>query len=552
MSQPIENNRSSARAAGLDRRDAAWIALALVLAAAIRLAFYGGMSSPDELNTLRNGAQWWAGRFELADALFIHDTRPLMFIPVGWSFAAFGVSAATALLWPFVASLCVVFLVYVVARRLFGRETAAYTAFCAAFFPLFAQEATRLLPGVVMNLLIGLCALFFVVSEEALRRRSLWLGASGMAYGAIQTAGELGIVLGFLFVAAVIVWRRHRLWTYWPSVAGFALVTGLFLLYQWIETGNPFFKLDLSKHVYAQLKAVAPRQPLYYTKLMLAPFAGGGGVFYLAGAGAIAALLARRREALFLVLWMGLTWAFLDFGSLSVTEYRPLSKEVRYFSVVSVPAVILAGYAIAWARGAAARRRAALSSAARGAVGARSRGRWVEGAVVAAACLFVAVVSMRTLHSERAPLRAQQAKLRSVRDHVRRYEGKPVYVTHWYWNTQVGFFMRFEDEYFPSGYDPYHAVRRASVDAASLNRYVQTLEPGAPMGPGLLVHDERLFEVSEGKRESWSVGRGEIPEVLARIPPQWRLVDRASLSDRYAVALYEIPEGASWPEESKP
>jgi 4-amino-4-deoxy-L-arabinose transferase-like glycosyltransferase len=161
--------------AKLDRRDVLWIVLAVALSAAIRFAFYGGMSSPDELNTLRNGAQWWTGRFELRDALFIHDTRPLMFVPVGWSFAAFGVSAATALLWPFIASLSVVFLAYLVARRVFGRETAVYTVFCAACFPLLAQEATRLLPGVVMNLLIALCALFFVVSEEAGRRRWLWL-----------------------------------------------------------------------------------------------------------------------------------------------------------------------------------------------------------------------------------------------------------------------------------------------------------------------------------------------------------------------------------------
>jgi hypothetical protein len=536
----------------LDRRDVLWIALAVAAAAAIRFVFYGGMSSPDELNTLRNGAQWWTGRFELRDALFIHDTRPLMFIPVGWSFAAFGVSAATALLWPLVASLAVVFLVYLIARRLFDRETAVYAVFCAAFFPLLVQEATRLLPGVVMNLLIALCALFFVVSEEVGRRRWLWLAASGMAYGAIQMAGELGIVLGLLFVAAVIVWRRHPLWTYWPSVAGFGAVTALFLLYQWVETGNPFFKLDLSKYVYAQLKAVAPRQPLYYTKLLLAPFAGGGGVFYLAGLGGLAALAGRRREALFFALWFALTWAFLDFGSLSVTEYRPLSKEVRYFSVVSVPAVILAGYAIAWARRVAARRTAALPHVTQGVNGARPRGRWVEGTVVTVACLLVAVVSLRTLYVEGRPLRAQQAKIRTVRDHVLRYEGKPVYVTHWFWNTEVGFFMRFDDDYFPSGYDPYHAVRLETADASSFNRYVQTLEPGAAIGPGLLVHDERLFEVSQGERESWSVGRGEIPEVLARIPQEWRLVERVALSDRYAVALYEIPEGATWPGSAEP
>ena len=540
--------------AEFDRRDLLLIAVAVVLAAAVRFVFYGGMFSPDELNTLRNGAAWWTGRFELRDALFIHDTRPLMFVPVGWSFAAFGVSEATALLWPFVASLAVVVLVYLIARRLFGRETAAYAVFCAAFFPLLAQEATRLLPGVVMNLLIGLCALFFVVSEQAEKRRWMWLAASGMAYGAVQMAGELGIVLGCLFLAAVIVWRRHRLWSYWPAVAGFAAVTLLFVLYQWAETGNPLFKLDLSKYVYAQLKTVAPHQPFYYTKLLVAPSAGGGGVFYLAAVGCLAGLFARRREALFVALWIALTWALLDFGSVSLTEYRQLSKEVRYFSVVSVPAVILAGYGIARVRLFAANALAGGSSTESGFAGGGriGRGGVAPLAVAGLLCVLVAVMSVWTLQSEKPLLNAQQAKLRTLRDHIRRYEGKPVYVTHWFWASEVGFFMRFEDAYFPTGYDPYHAVHLASADSTSMNRYVQTLAPGERIGPGLLVHDEHLFEVSQGEREAWSVGRGEIPEVLAHIPPEWRLVERVALSDRYVAALYEIPEGATWPSPGEP
>jgi len=152
-----------------------------------------------------------------------------------------------------------------------------------------------------------------------------------------------------------------------------------------------------------------------------------------------------------------------------------------------------------------------------------------------------------TLRVERAPARIQREKIHRVRDQVRRFEGKPVYVTHWFWNTEVGFFMRFEDAYFPSGYDPYHAVRIAAADKTSLNRYVQTLEPGAAIGPGLLVHDEKLFAISQGERESWSVGRGEIPPVLSRIPEGWKLLDRVDLGERFAAALYEIPEGSVWP-----
>jgi hypothetical protein len=506
-----------------------------VLAAAVRVYFSFGIFSPDEMNTLRNAAGWWTGRFEMKDALFLHDTRPLMFVPVAWSFGAFGVSEITGVLWPFLASLGVVACVYLIALRLFGRETALYAVFFAVFFPLLAREGSRLLPGAVMNLCIALCALCYVVSEGAEKRRGAWLVLSGMAFGAIQAAGELGIVLGLFFVAAMLVWRRHGFWSYWPVAAGFLGVTAVIALYYWIATGNPLFKLDLSKQVYAQVMTAAPRQPLFYSKVILAPFAGGGGVFYVAGIGGAAALCEKRREALLVALWIAITWLLLEFGSVSLSEYQQLSKEVRYFSVVSVPTVLLAGYGMAWIRRAA--------SGFRG-----GRGSGFSAGSVAVVAALVVVASTWTLQLLKDHMEVQRANVARLREHVRQYQGKPIYVTHWFWNTEVGFFLAFEDDYYPSGYHPYRAVNLATADSTSMNRYVQTLKPGEPMGRGLLLHDERLFDASLGRTQSWYVGRGEIPEALPSLVEPWRLVERLVISESFVLMLYEVPEGAAWPE----
>jgi hypothetical protein len=375
------------------------------------------------------------------------------------------------------------------------------------------------------------------VSEQTGRGRWVWLVLSGMAFGAIQTAGELGIVLGLMFPAALIAWRRHPLWSYWPVAAGFAGMTGLIAGYYWVETGSAFFKLELSRAVYAQVMTVAPHQPLFYIRVMLKPFAGGGGVFYIAGIGAIAALREKRREALFVTLWAAVTWLLLEFGSVSLTQYQQLSKEVRYLSVI--PVALLAGYGIASIRRFVGRSRS-------------GAGRGAPVAAAALAVLVVAGLSMWTLQKSKDLLSDQRESLHELRNQVRRYHGKPIYVTHWMWNTEVGFFMEFDDDYLPSGYDPYHAVNLESADPTSMNRYVQTLEPGESMGPGLLVHDERLFELSRGEGTSWSVGHGEIPDVMAHIPPEWRLIDRIPVSHRYVLALYEIPEGSTWPMPGSP
>jgi hypothetical protein len=409
-----------------------------------------------------------------------------------------------------------------------------YTVFLAALLPLLVQEATRLLPGVVMNLLFALCALCFVISEQVGRRRWMWLTLSGLFYGVIQMAGELGMVLGCLFVAAVILWRRYSLWTYWPAAAGFAVVTALIGVHYWAETGTPLFKVEMSQKLVVLIKAVSPHQPLFYTKLIVAPFAAHGGVFYLTGIGCLAGLLEKRREALFVCAWFVMTWVLMEFGSVSFSEYRQLSKEVRYFSVVSVPAVIAAGYAMAWLRGVVDRWNTA------------PRRALPVGTVVAVSIL-VAGMSVWTLRISADSKSVHHANRRKLRDTVRSYEGKPIYVTHCRWNTEVGFFMRFESEYFPSGYDPYHAVRIETADSTSMNRYVQTLRSGETIGPGLLVHDERLFQASQGEGEVRAVGLGDIPEVLAHIPPEWRLIERIEIAGNHAATLYEIPEGATWP-----
>jgi 4-amino-4-deoxy-L-arabinose transferase-like glycosyltransferase len=510
------------------------IACAVLLAAAVRVAFFYGIFSPDEMNTLRNAGAWWTGRFELKDALFLHDTRPLMFVPVAWSFGAFGVSEGTAVLWPFLASLGVVACVYAIARRLLGRETAAYAAFISVFFPLLAREGTRLLPGAVMNLCTALCVLGYVVSEDAEKRRGMWLFLSGVAYGAIQAAGELGVVLGLFFVAAVLVWRRYGFWSYWPVVAGVLGVTAVIMFYHWIETGNPLFKFELSRQVYALVRSEAPHQPLFYTRVMLSPLAGGGGVFYVAGLGGVAALFQRRRGALLAALWFMLTWLLLEFGSVSLSDYQQLSKEARYFSVVSIPTVLLAGCGMAWLRGAAGRF-------------SRGRSRGLAGGAAVLVGVLVVVGSIWTLQWQKNEFAERRANLRKLRDHVRRYEGRTIYVTHWLWNTGVGFFMRFQDDYFPSGYDPTHALNPETVNRMSKNRYVQTLEPGEPMGPGLLLHDERLFDASRGATGSLVVEVGDIPEALARVAATWRLVERIGVGDRYVVALYDVPDGSTWP-----
>ncbi len=528
---------TGAPGAPLDRRDYTIILAAVVCALVIRLVFFRGVLSIDDFNYLRHAAEMWKDRFSYGDLLYLHGTRSLVFVPVSWLYAVFGVSEAAAAAWPLAASFATIAFVYLIGREWFGREGGAWAAVLAVFLPLMVEESTRILPGAIMNLIIAVSVYTFVLSERG-RRRWLWLLVSGGVYGAMPLTGELGMLFGCFFPIAVLVIGRYRFWSYWPIAAGFIVVAGSNVAYQWIVTGDPLFKAHISALILET--EVPPVRPFYYVNVLLRPFAGHGGVFYLAGAGAVAALRARNRPALFLTGFLVAMWVLIEFISSSVTTYRPLYKYVRYASMLSVPAVVLSGYGLVWIR------RSLGGPGAR-----RGFGRAGSVAVVSIVALLF-LTSIVTLKKAGSWAGKRRAQLERLGGYVTAAQGKPVYVTHWLWNTRAGYFMDFDDAYFPSGYDPYHALRLDAADAGSLNRYVQTLTAGEELRGGLLIHDETLFAagLSAGRTEGrdYSVGTGEIPSLLASPPAAWRLVDRFEVGNN-TLAVYEIPDGFRWPVE---
>lgn len=504
----------------------------LILAMAVRIVFFGGLFAIDDFNYLRHAAEVWKGRFEIDNVMYWHGMRLFVFVPISWMFALFGVSEVTAVAWPFVASLCTIILIYRIGRTLHSREAGFYAAFIAAFLPMMVDESTRVVPGALINLIIAFSAFCFIRAETTERKRRLWLLLSGVAFALMPWAGHLGLVFVCFFPLAVLLYGRRRILRYWPLVAGIFVTLLASTLYQWLETGDPFVGISIGRKILAT--EVPPFRPFFYLRLLVRPLYSQGGIAYLACVGIAAAALIRKRELLLVSTWFLATLLLIEFGSSSLSEYKPLFKQARYLSVIAVPGALLAGMGLVHMRMLF--------------IKVKLVARLSAGGVLVSVLVLVLVVASSLLGLDRdGRWKVQRrAHMLSVMDHVRRWEGSTIYVTHWLWNTRVGFFMRYTDDYFPSGYDPYHAVNLGTADESSKNRYVQTLSPVEEMAPGLLLHDERLFELSRGERKTGLVGPDEIPEVLADPPDTWRLVDRIELGQFSRLALYEIA-GGNWP-----
>jgi len=511
------------RASTLDRIDLLWIGLAIVVALAFRVVFYQGVFSIDDFNYLRHANEVRTGTFDLEGILYWHGMRPLVFVPISWCFSLFGVTEQVATLWPLVAGLGVVVVVYLLTLDLHGREAAIFAALGAAYLPMGVIESTRVMPGVIVNLLVALSAFAFVRSEVTGRWRAGWLGVAGLMYALIPWAGHLGLVFGAFFPLAILVFRRHGLWTYWPLVAGGVGAALAMTLYQGVSAGNAFANLDVAQKVLDSENATP--KPLYYFRLLAWPLASHGGLFFVAGVGALVALVKRRRGPVLVTAWFVLVYLVIEFGSSSLTDYRPLFKQERYLSIVLVPGAILAGIGLGDLR-----------------IALRSRARGLAMVVPVAVVALTLIGAVRTIEYRTAWGQIRRAELGSLAGLVREHRGEVVYVMHWLWNTRVGFFMNYAPEYAPSGYAPYHALRLDRVDPGSRNRYVQSLVPGEAMAPGILLVDEALLEASRSPvRRVGLVGPGEVPEVLAEIPERWPLLARVG-----SVAVYDV-RGGPWP-----
>jgi len=494
----------------------------MLLAIVLRLIYFRGVHLIDDFNYLRHAGEIWQGRFDITQVLYWHGMRPVIFIPVAGCFSLFGVSQSTAVLWPFVLSVLTVGLVVLIGSRLGGTRTGIFAGIVAAFCPMAVDEATRLLPGEIQNFLIAAAVYAFLRSETSERARSAWLLAAGATFALMPWTGHLGLVAGVFFVLAILLHRRHSLWSYAPVAVGAAIVLIAAHLYQWVAAGNPFLSAAVLHDVLS--RESAPADPFYYAHLAMAPLLSHGGVLFLALVGVVFAIERRWKPWGMIALWLLATAIVLEFGTTSLTEYRPVVKQPRYFSVLAIPAALLSGLALE-----------EILTIVRSKV--TKLGMVLAGAILAATF----VTSIMTIDRVGNRTENRDENTRGVAEWVELYQGRPIYVMHWVWNTRIGFFTDYADDYFPSGFDPYSSVLLETADPTSLNRYVQTLEPGEMMPAGLLVVDERLLGASRRDGPGGFVRAGELPEVLFDPPSEWRL-----LQPLKGVVLYDVPDGV-WP-----
>lgn len=298
--------------------------------------------------------------------------RPAVTVPASWGLAILPPGPWAFSLFPLALGLSEVVLAMLFGRRLWGPKAGLLSGLLVACLPLAVSEARALRADLPAGVLLGwgVFALWVAAMTRSTRRALAAGTASGLLLGASWLAKETVVlaVPALAVLAALAIRREGR--RAWPGLLACGL-TGLAVLgaeaatYA-AKTGDPlfrfhelarnfeqcrenFFYADSPAHGWPEgeyASAVITRLALAGPKQLLfaRPTLGIGCLALVAGL-----VLWRRRDAVVapILAWLVLLGLAFNFGSTSLSEYRPVVPASTYFYPIVLPACLLCGAAAA-------------------------------------------------------------------------------------------------------------------------------------------------------------------------------------------------------------
>ena len=356
---------------GMSREALSALVSILLLALALRIAFFTGLQVGDDIVYSRIALDRLEGRVQFAN---IHETRLGFLLPIVASYALFGPGEVPLVLYNLLCSVGLAGVAFLLARRFFGDRAGAIAGTLTALHPnlvFFATECHTDTPVAFWQALAVLAAVLGGIRPAALAGLSL-----GWAYLHKESA---------LFVLPLLLVARPRR----EAVAIVLPVAGILaaeLLFYGLREGNPLHRIHLVGYWhsgqymverYPTTSAVLDRLFLDLPRQLFWPYWGGRwqGTINLAALAAGAWLLAKKVPgARFLAGWWLSIFALYCFWPSSWLPFRPGFVLFEWtFPLLVAPLLLLFA-------------------------GGLARGRKV---LVAAALVLVAGLSLATAHRAR-------------------------------------------------------------------------------------------------------------------------------------------------------
>jgi len=331
-----------------------WLLIIIAFSLLLRLIFFTGAVSSDELEYYNFANQVNHGAFKLGIDHF--KFRVGTFYPTALFFKIFGVNEFTGNLLTLLSSLAGIILIYYLGNHFFNEKTGLISAFLLSFYPLDVVYATRLLPDIPSALFMGLGVLLFLYGEKYQKKQYLYFILSGFSLGIAYLIKEVSLLMGLFFLAYIIYKKKFKL-NYLLIGIGLGAAILFLMIYSYVQVGDPFFQYNSTESEQAGfMKALYPnyfttnglisRLFLHYPYYMLTD-AHYGLFFIFVGVSLLYFLYKQKKETYVPIIWMLSLFLYLNFGTVSLKQYVPFPVIIRHLSIITFPALILAAYFIA-------------------------------------------------------------------------------------------------------------------------------------------------------------------------------------------------------------
>lgn len=475
------------------RVDVAWADVALIgiicAGLSLRLLYLTGLAFADDPDYAGRAFDLLHGRGHLY--LDNNGLRIGTWAPAALGYTLFGISDFGLVIYPLLMSVIAMWVVARLGTRLFDRRTGLVAAALWALYPLDVELSTRLLPDALLAS-FSLIAVYFLFSGDLAQvqdrgttlRRPWSYVASGALLGWCAAINLSSIVL-IVFVAVYfplsswMMWRRTApatfgrwLWTvccrrYLLLAVGFlSIVVPEALMYQQ-EFGSALAKYGSTLSHYNEEGRSFFRDLWFYPQQMFFLYQGWRvhvpssafrpyGYFFVAAVPCLIYGIMRGDARFWMVaLWAVSTFAYLQWGSMSLTSWSFLHRLDRHLELVTPPMILAMAFTLVHI----SRRRAGL-------------------VVAITALALLAGTSLRTIHTRHAETIRALSLMKPVHAVLEVFHPARVYM-----DTQTSAYQRFLDRYEDRG-RVYHDLERTLP------------EPGE--GTLVIIHSENPYQTLPG------------------------------------------------------
>jgi hypothetical protein len=510
----------------------------LVLNALLKWRFFCGLVQADDLSYGVYAFSLFRLPMSWEMDMDFRSLRLALLLPVALLFRVFPTAEFVAVLYPMALSFGTIILVWLIGRRLYGEAAGLFAAFVLATFPADVVYGTMLLPDIAVPFWLSLAVWALLVAEDGGARVRWWYAASGFAVFLAFITRENSYYFALFFVPLAFSAARWRKGL-WCAVAGFVVPVILLYGLYGLKSGDFLFNLHLAQHYrdeYMSQGRIPPNDQnrftliFYMMPVFTRGFQGGKGllssmyglIFYVGIPCLVyTAFRGMRREKPSWMVpgwWFLVVYLFLEFGTVSFSEYRMMQKLPRFLLTLTPPMAIAFGAVLAEATGF----RPFAGSNAKW----RFRTRWATLVPAGLIMLVVMTFSAGAMIHQHDGLMRNVSIFRTVyREVLADRPNLPVYHTGGWWINKLSFYYMPDIRYAYLPWRPSKMFR--DLGAAS--------DPSMLAGSHIIL-DRRHFSGNNDLRIRHDYR--DFGPWVSLPPSEWELLGRLDM-----VEVYAVPEG---------